>query len=207
MKYKIKAIVSDFDGVLCSDYFYHTLANKDPEIYEFINANLFKENKWMVKDWMRGKITAVDINMYLSQKTNRSYEFFKDTLEESVRAMSLNQGLLKFLSVIKSKGVKTGLLTDNMDVFESITVPEKHLLTIFDQIVPSFKYGMLKGDEEGKLLDVTRDLLGVNYEEILVLDDWETLGGFVKNRNSHFYLYNKQTKDQFEDYFKDNYIF
>lgn len=200
-KRTIKAIISDFDGVLCSDYFYHTLEKKLPDVYDLINLDLFKENRWMVKDWMRGKINSRDINKYLADKTSLSEEFLNKELERSVEMMKLNSKLVNFIRNTKKKGIKTALLTDNMDVFEKITIPNKNLGSVFDFIIPSFKYGKLKGDDNGGLLDVARELLGVSFEEILVLDDWDILGDFVKARNSNFYLYNKNTMENFDKWF------
>ncbi|MDO8570273.1 MAG: hypothetical protein Q7R97_01660 [Candidatus Daviesbacteria bacterium] len=207
MKKKIKAIISDFDGVLCHYYFYHTLESTRPELYEFINVELFKNNRHLVKSWMRGKLSADDINRFLAERSSMEFNFYKNELIKSVKKMQLNQLLLDFLLKMKKNSVKVALLTDNMDVFDDITVPTKKLEKVFDHIVSSSKYKMLKGDNRGEMIDRTRDLLNEDYENILVLDDWPLLGEMVLARKGNFYLYNKDTETQFEEWFNQNFAF
>ncbi len=205
-KKKIKALISDFDGVLCRYYFYHTLKSIKPDLYEFINTELFKNNRHLVISWMRGQLTSDDVNQFLAERSPLGFDFFKNELIKSVKKMKLNQKLMNSILRFKKKGMKMALLTDNMDVFDQITVPHKRLTSTFDFIVSSSKYMMLKGDNNGELLDRTRDLLNVGYGNILVLDDSPTLGEMVSVRKSNFYLYNKDTEDEFEKWFEENFI-
>lgn len=206
-KKKIKGIISDFDGVLSTDRFYITLKDKYPDAHLYITTDFFKNQKPIVKDWMRGNLTADDVNRIIAKNTGLNFDFLKREFEEGVRLMELNKDLIDFITKAKKKGVKTAILTDNMDVFTEIFVPFKELDKLFDEIVSSYEYKTLKGDNEGELLNSTRKLLDIDFSNILILDDWETIGEFSKARNSNFYLYNEDTKNKFEEWFNERYYF
>lgn len=206
-KKQIKAIISDFDGVLCRDYFYHTLESKRPELYEIINTKLFRENKPLIKSWMRNELSSEDINKFLADLTSEPINLFSTELNSSVQNMKLNQKLVNFVKKAKKKGIRTAVLTDNMDVFRDVFVPTHQLDKIFEIIVSSHEYGILKGDDNGKLLDLTRELLGLEFENILILDDWPKIEEFAMQKNSNFYLYNRETEDNFSDWFDKNFYF
>jgi len=204
-KGRIKAIISDFDGVLCRDYFYNTLKDKRPDLYKIINTRLFKDNKLMIKDWMRNRLKSNDINKFLSKLTLVEADFFNKELAASVRAMNLNLKLVRFIKKIRRKKIKTAILTDNMDVFRDVFVPYHGLENFFDVIVSSHEYGVLKDEEGGRLLELTVKLLETDCIEILVLDDSLKIGEFCQQRNINFFLYNRLTEDQFEGWFDSNF--
>ncbi|MEK7065997.1 MAG: hypothetical protein AAB965_00305 [Patescibacteria group bacterium] len=51
----------DFDGVLCYDRFWRSLPSHE---YEKMQDALFRRDKEMVNDWMRGEYCAEEIIIY-----------------------------------------------------------------------------------------------------------------------------------------------
>lgn len=206
-KTKISAVLLDFHGVLCSDYFYTTLEPKYPEVYHYITTDFFVNSKNIINNWMRGSLTAKEVNAIIAKNTGFEQKVLDQELENSIRLMRLNEQLMDFVKLAKKKNVKTAILTDNMDVFQDIFVPHNKLDTFFDKITSSFDYKQLKGDNDGELLDVTKDCLDVDYDNLIMLDDWPKMGELLSKKGGHFYLYDQATRDKFEDWFNDNYYF
>ena len=64
------------------------------------------------------------------------------------------------------------LVTDNMDVFNEITIPHHRLGGYFSVIVNSCDHGLLKKDEGGRLFDIALARLGAeDYTQALLIDD------------------------------------
>jgi len=206
---KIKAIIFDFDGVLCNDYFYQTLKNKKPLLYEQVNS-VFKNDKNLIKNWMRGKIDSLEFNKVLAERFDEEQNFLQTELEIGIKEMQLNKYLLNFASNIQKEGIKTAVLTDNMDVFQKVMVPTNKLNDYFDEIFSSFDHKRLKLDEGGKMVKYLIKKLGVNFDDLLVIDDWEKLGEFIKQNKGNFYLFKKgdykQEFDKLYLWFKNNFI-
>jgi len=189
MEEKLKAVIFDFDGVLCSDYFYHTIEKSDPILFKKINQKIFKKSKDLIKSWMRGEFDYKKFHQIISQKLNVDSELLNRELEKSVKKMKLNQKLLEFVQNLKQNGMKTAILTDNMDVFDNILVPHYNLSQYFDEIFSSSQHKILKGDNEGELLRRLILKLGVNFNEILVIDDSEKFGEIVLGNGGRFCFY------------------
>jgi len=187
---RFKTILFDFDGVLSKGRFYEkTLLSKYPEIYAWIQDNIFG-NKELVRQWMKNEINSASINKMISEKTGIEFELLKKLYEESISQMELEKGMIDLAKALISNGKKIGIVTDNMDVFTQITIPNHGLDKIFDVIINSADYGILKNEENGKLFDLALDLLNVNISSSLMIDDSSQTVELFKKKGGEGILFN-----------------
>ena len=74
-----RAVIFDFDGVLSKDRFYKkVLLPHRPNIYTWIQNNIFKNNKELVRRWMRGEVNSSYINNIISENTHSPTEKLTD---------------------------------------------------------------------------------------------------------------------------------
>ncbi|PIT88069.1 MAG: hypothetical protein COU29_03585 [Candidatus Magasanikbacteria bacterium CG10_big_fil_rev_8_21_14_0_10_36_32] len=184
-----QTILFDFDGVLCKGRFYEkTLLPDYPEVYDWIQLNIFKD-KELVRRWMRNQIDSIEINKLISQNTGIEYEILKKLYKESVRNIKLDDKLVGLAKSIKLSGKKIGIVTDNMDIFTQITVPNHRLNVLFDVIINSADYGRLKNEDNGKSFDVALSDLGEKIESSLMIDDSESTIELYKKKGGHGFVY------------------
>ncbi|MDZ4295947.1 MAG: HAD hydrolase-like protein, partial [Patescibacteria group bacterium] len=137
-------------GVLSTDRFYEcTLLPQYQDTYEWIQTHIFGNDE-LVRQWMRGKKTSAEINALIAGCTGIAYDVLVTLFEESVRRMTLSQGVMSLATDLKLSGRKIAIVTDNMDVFSCITVAQHRLDEFFDVIVNSADYGVLKREEGGR---------------------------------------------------------
>jgi len=190
MKPNIRTILFDFDGVFCHDRFYvKTLLPKHRKTYDWIQENLFERNQDFVHRWMKGQITSSEVNRWIAEKTDIDCEQLVHLFSESVRLMVIDQELLELITQLRNKGIKIGLVTDNMDVFSTITITSHKLNERFDAIINSADYGFLKKDENGKLFDIALERVGESIEESLLVDNSATAIALFKQKGGQAYLY------------------
>ncbi len=200
-KIQLKAVIFDFDGVLCSDYFYHTLEQVDSNLYNQINKKIFQGDKELIRSWMRGAIDYSDINNEISKRLNTDEDFLHEHLIKSIKNMTLNNLLLDFAKGVKSKGIKTAIMTDNMDVFEKYLVPHFKLNNHFDLIYSSSTHKRLKKDNNWQTPAEVMSLLNSNLNNSLFIDDWEEICDYIQSQNGYSYLYQRgNNESDFADF-------
>jgi len=184
-----QTVLFDFDGVLCKGRFYEkTLFPDYREVYDWIQTNIFRD-KETVQKWMRNQIDSAGINKLIAENTDVGYEKLNELYKESIRRMELEKEIIDFVKSLKQLGKKVGIVTDNMDVFTQITIPTHRLDTLFDIIINSADYGMLKKDDDGKLFDVALTALNENIESSLLIDDSETTIELYKRKGGCGFVY------------------
>jgi FMN phosphatase YigB (HAD superfamily) len=187
------AIFFDFDGVLCTDRFYTTLYPDFPKVTKYIDEAVFGGENNYSDRWMRGKLSHTEMNRIISEATGISYEKLSELFVKSVRQMTVNPELIRFAISCRLKGIKTALVTDNMDIFNEITVPEKHLAEVFPVIVNSCDYGILKLEENGRLFDITLAKTGLNsYKDVLLIDNSTRACAAFLSKGGQAHLYTGQ---------------
>jgi len=187
MSYQI--ILFDFDGVLCKGRFYEkTLLSDHPEIYDWIQRNVFG-NKELVQKWMRNQIGSTEINGLIAENTGIGYETLDKLYKESIRKMELEKEVKDLAESLKSSGRKIGIVTDNMDIFTEITVPNHQLNKLFDTIINSADHGVLKKEADGKLFNIALDALGETIGNSLMIDDSEATIEFYKQKGGNGFIY------------------
>ncbi len=168
----IKTVFFDFDGVLSKDYFYANLESVYPEVHQFIQKRVFGAGVGMVDEWMRGQLTSDQVNKFISTNTSIDFDELSKLFIESVRAMRLETGLISLAKKLKTNLFQTALVTNNMDVFNTVTVGHHKLDKVFPVIVNSFDYGVMKHEASGKLFDIAMAELGESdYRNALLIDD------------------------------------
>jgi len=186
---KYQAVLFDFDGVLCHDRFYDATFLADrPEVCAWVNTNVFTD-KELTRQWMRGQLSSLEINEFVADGIGMDLNELSVKFDDSIRAMRLDHRLKELAGSLAERGIKVGIVTDNMDVFSSITVPHHGLNDIFDVVVNSSEYGMLKQDENGKLFDVALSALDVGIENALHIDDSPRTVELFRQNGGHGFLY------------------
>jgi len=191
---KFQTVLFDFDGVLCKGRFYEkTLLPNYSEIYDWIQRNIFG-NEELVQKWMRNQINSDEINKIVSKNTGIEYTILTGLYEEGVRMMKLDNEIKNLAELLKLSGCKIGIVTDNMDMFTQITVPNNQLNTLFDGIINSADYGMLKKENNGKLFDIALADLGENIENSMMIDDSEKIIELYKKKGGNGIVYQNITE-------------
>jgi FMN phosphatase YigB (HAD superfamily) len=187
---KYPAVFFDFDGVLCTDWFYTTLEPDFPSAIRFIDETIFNGADNYADRWMRGEFTYNDINRLISEATGVPFDRLTDLFIESVRRMRVNSTLTQYALSLKQKGIKIALVTNNMDIFNEITIPEKGLTVVFPVIVNSFDYKRMKHDDNGKLFDIALEKLGLDsYKGVCLVDDSLSNCALFSARGGYTYQY------------------
>jgi FMN phosphatase YigB (HAD superfamily) len=188
----ITAVFFDFDGVLGTDRFYTTLGPEYAAVTHWINRNVFSGEKYC-DAWMRGELSWWDINKIIAAATGMDCELLDEKLEESVRLMQVNHVLIELAEKLKRSGIKVALVTNNMDIFNDITVPEKGLDKVFPVIVNSFDCKLMKHDEDGRIFDIAREKLGLpDFKDILLFDDTQTYCEIFRKKGGQAFQYENQ---------------
>lgn len=169
---KYQTIFFDFDGVLCKDRFFNILTETHPEIYNFIQENIFWKEGEMCNKRMKNEITIFDIHTYICEQTGIEYETLLRISEESIKRMKINEDLIAIALQLKQQGKTIAIVTNNMDIFNTITIKYHKLDQIFPHIINSCDYALLKHEQNGKLFDIAMEKTGtINYDETLLIDD------------------------------------
>jgi len=169
-----KIILFDFDGVLCHDKFYEkTLLPKYQEVYDWIQKNIFGSSS-LIKDWMKGKINHQQINQRIADGVGIDFKEINDLFLKSVQLMDLDQELLTLAVRLKENDFRIGIVTDNMDVFSEITIPNHNLESLFEVMINSADEGILKNDNNGRSFDLVVSRLGEDdCSKAIMIDDSE----------------------------------
>lgn len=187
MDYQV--VLFDFDGVLSRGRFYSgTLLPDYKNVYDWLQSNIFGD-KELVKRWMRNQVNSQIINELIAKKTGIDYELLNKLFRQSIIQLELDQEIISLAKSMKLAGNKIGLVTDNMDIFTEITVPHHQLDSIFDVIINSADYGILKKEENGRLFDIALNVLGNKIENSLMIDDCESTIDLFKQKGGHGFHY------------------
>lgn len=187
---KYSAVFFDFDGVLCTDRFYANLEPDFPLALQFINETIFCGENSYADRWMRGEFSYHEINRLISKTTGVPFYRLTETFIASVRQMRVNPTLIQLAISLKQRSIKIAIVTNNMDIFNEITIPEKGLADIFPVIVNSFDYKRMKHDDNGKLFDIALERRGLDsYKETCLVDDSPLICSLFKAKGGDSYQY------------------
>ncbi|QDT45752.1 hypothetical protein Pan241w_58800 [Gimesia alba] len=193
----IKVIFVDWHGVLTGDPFWVSILQNPwhPLHQQLTNAaeTLFTQKKDMVRDWMRGNLTANQIVATL--KVTPSLEFPPDylirKLVEDCQLMQINGPLNQFLQEARKAGIMIVLATDNMDCFHEaiqrarqqtpISTQQKLCETtsfvtaaqLFDDILCSSEQRVLKRENPQRFFSDWLNRHSFDFSDALLLDDLE----------------------------------
>lgn len=190
MENNIRTIFFDFDGVLGSGRFYTgKFKENNPEAYQWIQKNIFGNKEYVLK-WMKGVIDYNQVNKYISDNINIDKTIIDKALIGTASGKLINKKVRAVAQDLKLKGYKLGIISDNMDVFTKFTVPEGKLNIIFDTIINSADYGLLKEDQNGKLFQMALEQIEEDdiSRSLLIDDDDKTIKDFIK-KGGNGYVY------------------
>ncbi len=200
---RFKTIFWDFDGVWSKDVFYKSFMTIHPHIWDFIQTKVWgPEGEGRVEKWMRGDLTMDDINRHISAGTGMDFDVLTQTFLEDVARMQIETRHIPIIRNLKKRGIKVGMITNNMDVFNTITLPKLKLDELFNGVFNSFTYKKLKA--EG-LFDIAMQSLGnIDYNLALLIDDSPRARVAFELKGGHTYAYST-----FEDFqiWADKYLF
>jgi FMN phosphatase YigB (HAD superfamily) len=163
-----------------------------PQVLDWISRHIFSGEKYGDR-WMRGGLTYRQINRIISEATGISQDLLNERLIPSVRRMKVNPSLIQLAENLKTRGIQVALVTNNMDVFNQVTIPEKQLDKTFPVIINSCNHGLMKQDENGRLFDIAREKLGLpDFKDILLIDDSVTYCDIFKAKGGQAYFYRDQ---------------
>lgn len=172
----------DFDGTLCHDRFWRSLPE---EQYKKVQVLLFEEEKSYAEEWMKGKRTAEEVNMFLAEKSRISFQVLWSVFVKDAETMRVSKEVLETIGSLRDK-YTTVLITVNMDSFSRFTVPALKLDSYFDAISNSYYEGKFKSDNGGEIFkEYLQKYLGPVESSILIDDSpsacetFRSLGGIT----------------------------
>ena len=194
-------ILWDFDGVWSEDVFYKSLSKTHPHVWDFIQTKVWgPEGEGKVEKWMRGQLAMNDINRFISEGTGMDFNTLTMIFLDDVLKMEMETRHIPIVRAVKAQGMKVGMVTNNMDVFDSVTRVNQKLDNLFDGVFNSFTFKKLKG--EG-LFDIAMQALGnPKYDTTLLIDDSPRARAGFESRGGHTYSYT--TFDDFKSWADKN---
>jgi len=191
---KYKAVLWDFAGVWSKDYFYKSLRTSRPQIWEFIQTKVWGPGgDGRIDKWMKAEFSLNDINYFISQNTGIDYDTLTKISLHDVAKMDIETGHISIVKHLKQAGINVGMVTDNMDVFSTITVPRLKLNELFNgNVFNSSDYKTTKADG---LFDIATKAMGISYCDTLLIEDSLNAGNLFKSKGGHHYHYTS-----FEDF-------
>jgi FMN phosphatase YigB (HAD superfamily) len=182
-----KVIFIDWNRTLSNSLFWQDFTRIDHEFhhYDAIIFNwLFKENKHILFDWMRGKLTAEQVCDLVSTANNLDYEVVFNELTRSAKEMEfVSDHIPDLIRKIRKNGYRVAIATDNMDTFMRFTVPAMELDNLFDDILSSFELQTLKEDYEDDSLTFFNNYFAkhkLTNSDAILLDDFTDKTGVFK---------------------------
>ncbi len=164
-----RVLFIDFDGTLCNEKLWRSLP---PKQHEEIQELFFRNNAQMVRDWMRGKYTAEEINEYAAQIMNIPYQDLWNLFVDDCKTMSVSLDILSVINKLRQKFTVV-LMTGNMDCFMRFTVPALQLDNYFDLISSSYDEGKHKTDNYGELFVEYAEKFNSKMCDCVLIDDNE----------------------------------
>jgi FMN phosphatase YigB (HAD superfamily) len=205
----VKIICSDCNGVLehiahnYSKSGYYVIKNGNNEKSSKITKIIY-ESKYLINSWMVNEITFEEINKILSIRLGIDEEYLNNLLVKSIKEFEWNWELINIYQKNRQNGIKVIMTTDNMDIFTKIAVPENNFNDYFDKIYNSSDLKCLKAENNLKLFFDICNEYKINPNEMLIIDDNKTFIEKAIELGYRTYLYNMETKNNFEEWFDKN---
>jgi FMN phosphatase YigB (HAD superfamily) len=187
---KYKAVIWDFDGVWSKDKFYKTVERDYPKIRDFIQNYIWGESgENRVERWMRAELNMNEINKLISENTGIDFELLTEKFLNDVNKMKIEMGHVAIINKLKKQNVKVALVTNNMEIFTSITRPRLKFDELFEnKVFNSFDYKMLK--DEGLFDLALKEMGNLNYADVILIDDSPRARIFFELKGGQSYAYN-----------------
>ena len=175
-----KAVIFDFGGVFTTSPLQNFAAFEKEHglpgkfIGGVIKAN-HHENAWA--RFERSEISLEEFDtLFAKESREAGYEITGATLVSLLR-LELYPEMIDALTRVKSKGLKTGCITNNIPKFDNAAMVAdvekaslvKNTLTLFDHVIESSKAGIRK--PEPRIYEMMCKALGASPQDCIFLDD------------------------------------
>ena len=167
----IKGIIFDLDGV----YF----KNGTKNFLERVSSVYGVEREKVVETYLKSENMQKYKRNVIDSRRYWSWFISELGIEESPEVLlqlllegyEVNEEAIKLLKRVRDKGIKVMVCSNNFK--ERIELLEKKFLFLkdFDFVILSYEHGILKPD----LLDVVLSKTGFNGEEVLLIDDGDSI--------------------------------
>jgi HAD superfamily hydrolase (TIGR01509 family) len=157
----IKAVIFDFYGVFVTDQDKLLIS----DIVEY-NPNAARAMSDAMKAYNLGMQSFEYVVNVFSESTHKTEEEIREQFKKD---MALDKKLVDYVRSIRSKGIKTALLSNTGGESIRHYLDEQNLESLFDQMVLSFEVGMIKPNIGIYLLAAER--LGIEPNEAMFIDD------------------------------------
>ena len=166
---EIKCFVFDFGGTLSSHPYFYVCPPNCPDWVELFQNHVFSDSL-MFDQWMEGIISAEDVAEMMAPITRLPGSEVLEYMKKGLRNLSQNDAIRSLAIASKEMGKRTALVTGNIDLFDSVVVPDLDLESLFDVIVNSSRSGELR---KSLLWDEAFKILGgdLTYESSLLIED------------------------------------
>lgn len=159
----------DFDGTLCHQRYWRSLPARE---HEMVQELLFRSDRALVDDWMRGRYSAEEINAIVAAHIGMDAGELWKLFVQDCETMTIDPQTLARIDALRAS-YRVILMTTNMDSFTRFTVPALHLETYFDAISNSYYEGKKKTDDGGSVFVAYADRSGVPIGRCILIDDQE----------------------------------
>jgi FMN phosphatase YigB (HAD superfamily) len=183
----IRCIVFDFGFTLSSDLYFKIPPPECPNWQQLIQQHIFSNND-LVDDWMRANISLKDIAEELVPIVHMEHPRIMKFLKAGCHKLDFNQAVFDFALEQRQRGRKSVIVTNNMDVFTQIVVPQHNLHDKFDIIINSFDYQEI---DKSILWAKAFELLGkgISYRQSLLIEDGENNVKKFRRNGGYAYQY------------------
>jgi len=132
----LRCIVFDWGGTLSPDLYFNITPPGYPNWRDTIQARIFSREE-IVGPWMAGHLTMADIARELQSEIDLNIPTILHYMEIGCRNLAINRAVWDFAVAQRKAGRATVLVTGNVEVFDSVVVPDHQLTQLFDVIVNS----------------------------------------------------------------------
>jgi len=129
--------------------------------------------------WMVGEVSAHNTAAHLASWLPLSPAGIEAYMRAGCRGLALNRGVVAFVGKQRARGIKTALVTANIDLFTEVLVPDQGLAALFDVIVNSYDHHTT---DKTQLWAVAFQELGSEYEygtSFLLEDSVQNVAQFI----------------------------
>ena len=162
-------IFIDFDGTLCHQRYWRSLPHAE---HEKVQNLLFRSDKSLVDDWMRGNRTAEEVNAIVAAHIGMDADELWKLFVKDCETMIVNSKTLARIYALRASYAVI-LMTTNMDSFTRFTIPALRLGDHFDAISNSYYEGKKKTDDGGEIFAEYAKRSGVPLDRCFLIDDQE----------------------------------
>ena len=166
----LRCFVFDFGFTLSSQRYFTVCPPECPDWVELFQKHVFSGDTHLFDRWMDGAIGAEDVASLMAPIVGMAERDVLDCMERGLVGLHTNAAVVKLANAVKRMGKRTILVTGNIDLFDTIVVPDLDLASTFDVIVNSSRS---KSSFKLSLWDEAFALLndGVNYHNSFLIED------------------------------------